>query len=101
LFLKPPAQDVGNVWFTRPQNARRRDGDDRRCVLRVEKITADGERIVTFDKMSMLCRRFHALPAYVNRPSDESDAARYQTVFARKPGAWLRLRLVCILRPRS
>jgi S-adenosylmethionine:tRNA ribosyltransferase-isomerase len=27
------------------------------------------------------------LPPYVNRPSDESDAARYQTVFAREPGA--------------
>src|SRR5204862_761753 len=27
------------------------------------------------------------LPPYVNRPSDETDAARYQTVFAREPGA--------------
>ncbi len=70
--------------------------------LRVEKITADGERIVTFDQdVDVYAGGSMPLPPYVNRPSDETDVARYQTVFAQSPGPWLRLRLVCILRPRS
>src|SRR6266576_909418 len=57
------------------------------CLL-VEKITADGERIVTFDKdVDVYAGGSMPLPPYVNRSSDESDAARYQTVFAREPGA--------------
>src|SRR5882757_46485 len=56
--------------------------------LRVEKITEDGERIVTFDKdVDVYAGGSMPLPPYVNRPSDESDGARYQTVFAREPGA--------------
>jgi len=56
--------------------------------LRVEKITADGERIVAFDQgVDVYAGGSMPLPPYVNRPSDESDAARYQTVFAREPGA--------------
>jgi S-adenosylmethionine:tRNA ribosyltransferase-isomerase len=56
--------------------------------LRVEKVTADGERIVAFDKdFDVYASGSMPLPPYVNRPSDESDAARYQTVFAREPGA--------------
>ena len=56
--------------------------------LRVEEITADGERIVAFDKdVDVYASGSMPLPPYVNRPSDETDAARYQTVFAREPGA--------------
>src|SRR6516165_9750262 len=56
--------------------------------LRVEKITADGARIVTFDKgVDVYARGSIPLPPYVNRASDETDAVRYQTVFAREPGA--------------
>jgi S-adenosylmethionine:tRNA ribosyltransferase-isomerase len=56
--------------------------------LRVEKITADGERIVTFDQdVDIYAGGSMPLPPYLKRPSDESDAARYQTVFAREPGA--------------
>jgi S-adenosylmethionine:tRNA ribosyltransferase-isomerase len=56
--------------------------------LRVEKITADGERIVAFDRdVDVYAGGSMPLPPYVNRPSDETDAARYQTVFAREPGA--------------
>jgi S-adenosylmethionine:tRNA ribosyltransferase-isomerase len=56
--------------------------------LRVEKITADGARIVTFDKdVDVYAGGSMPLPPYVNRPSDETDAARYQTTFAREPGA--------------
>jgi S-adenosylmethionine:tRNA ribosyltransferase-isomerase len=56
--------------------------------LRVEKITADGERIVAFDKdLDVYAGGSMPLPPYVNRVSDETDTARYQTVFAREPGA--------------
>ena len=56
--------------------------------LRVEKITANGERIVAFDRdIDVYAYGSMPLPPYVNRPSDETDAARYQTVFAREPGA--------------
>lgn len=56
--------------------------------LRVEEITADGERIVTFDKeVDIYAGGSMPLPPYINRPSDETDAACYQTVFAREAGA--------------
>lgn len=56
--------------------------------LRVEKITADGERIVMFDEdVDVYAGGSMPLPPYVNRPSDELDGARYQTVFAREAGA--------------
>jgi S-adenosylmethionine:tRNA ribosyltransferase-isomerase len=56
--------------------------------LRVDKITADGARIVTFDQgIDVYAGGSMPLPPYVNRPSDETDAARYQTIFAREPGA--------------
>jgi S-adenosylmethionine:tRNA ribosyltransferase-isomerase len=56
--------------------------------LRVEKITADGERIVAFDQdVDVYARGSMPLPPYVNRPSEATDAARYQAVFAREPGA--------------
>ena len=56
--------------------------------LRVEKITAQGERIVAFDKdVDVYAGGSMPLPPYVNRASDETDTARYQTVFARESGA--------------
>src|SRR5947199_649822 len=56
--------------------------------LRVEKITADGERIVAFDQdVDVYAGGSMPLPPYVNRPSEATDAARYQAVFAREPGA--------------
>jgi S-adenosylmethionine:tRNA ribosyltransferase-isomerase len=56
--------------------------------LRVETITANGERIVAFDRdVDVYAGGSMPLPPYVKRPSDEMDAARYQTVFAREPGA--------------
>jgi S-adenosylmethionine:tRNA ribosyltransferase-isomerase len=56
--------------------------------LRVEEITANGERIVAFDRdVDVYAAGSMPLPPYVNRPSDETDAARYQTVFARESGA--------------
>ena len=56
--------------------------------LQVEKITVDGERIVTFDKdVDVYAGGAMPLPPYVTRSSDETDAIGYQTVFAREPGA--------------
>ena len=56
--------------------------------LRVEEITTDGERIVVFDKdINVYAGGSMPLPPYLNRPSDETDSTRYQTVFAREPGA--------------
>jgi S-adenosylmethionine:tRNA ribosyltransferase-isomerase len=57
-------------------------------AMQVEKVTPDGERIVALDKDV----DFHAggsmpLPLYISRPSDDNDAARYQTVFAYAAGA--------------
>src|SRR5262245_52494286 len=56
--------------------------------LRVDKITADGERIIAFDKdVDVYAGGTMPLPPYLNRASDEMDTTRYQTVFAREPGA--------------
>jgi len=56
--------------------------------LRVDEITAAGERIVTFDNdIDVYAGGCMPLPPYLNRPSDKTDTARYQTVFAREPGA--------------
>src|SRR5215471_11839102 len=56
--------------------------------LRVDRITADGERIVTFDKeVDVYAGGSMPLPPYLNRASDEMATTRYQTVFAREPGA--------------
>ena len=57
------------------------------CLL-VDEITEAGERIVTFDRdIDVYAGGSMPLPPYVNRFSDETDAARYQTVFAVEPGA--------------
>jgi S-adenosylmethionine:tRNA ribosyltransferase-isomerase len=56
--------------------------------LRIEKITADGQRVVGLEKeVDVYAGGSMPLPPYVSRPSDKTDAARYQTVFAREPGA--------------
>ena len=57
-------------------------------TLRVEEITPDGERIVALDKDSDLSAGGSMpLPPYINRGSDDKDAARYQTIFAHAAGA--------------
>ena len=56
--------------------------------LRVEKITPDGERIVALDEdVDLYIGGSMPLPPYIRRASNEEDKARYQTVFARTPGA--------------
>ena len=57
-------------------------------TLRVEQITPDSERIAKLDEdVDLYAGGSMPLPPYINRPSDEKDAARYQTVFAHAPGA--------------
>jgi len=57
-------------------------------TLCIEEITPDGERIVTLDEdIDLYAGGSTPLPPYIERDSDEEDAARYQTVFARAAGA--------------
>jgi len=54
----------------------------------VIEILPDGERVIAFCGVVDLEKNGHLpLPPYMHRQSDESDAARYQTVFAHNPGA--------------
>jgi len=57
-------------------------------TLRIEEITDGGERIVALDKeVDLYAGGSMPLPPYINRASDDKDAARYQTVFAHAAGA--------------
>jgi S-adenosylmethionine:tRNA ribosyltransferase-isomerase len=57
-------------------------------TLQVEKITSDGERIVTLNEnVDLYSGGSMPLPPYVGREADAEDATRYQTVFAQAPGA--------------
>ena len=57
-------------------------------TLRVEEITPDGERIMALDEdVDLYIGGSVPLPPYIGRASNEEDEARYQTVFARTPGA--------------
>jgi S-adenosylmethionine:tRNA ribosyltransferase-isomerase len=58
------------------------------AMLRVEKITPDGERIVVLNAdIDLYSGGSVPLPPYIRRGSDTEDATRYQTVFAHTPGA--------------
>jgi S-adenosylmethionine:tRNA ribosyltransferase-isomerase len=54
----------------------------------VERVLADGERVIRFDREVDL-EQFGALPLppYLGRGAEPGDTQRYQTVFARTPGA--------------
>ena len=57
-------------------------------TLCVEKITADGERIMVLNEdVDLYSGGSMPLPPYIRRESDADDATRYQTVFAHTPGA--------------
>jgi len=59
-----------------------------KVALRVDEITANGERIVASDEeLDPYSGGSMPLPPYIKRPSDDEDLARYQTVFARATGA--------------
>ncbi len=59
-----------------------------KVALRVDEITANGERIVASDEeLDPFSGGSMPLPPYIKRPSDDEDLARYQTVFAHATGA--------------
>jgi len=54
----------------------------------VEKIDDEGERVVRFDRaIDPYSGGQIPLPPYLDRAADADDALRYQTVFAKEPGA--------------
>jgi len=54
----------------------------------VESITEKGERMVRFEReIDIEAHGQLALPHYMDREPEDADRARYQTVFAREPGA--------------
>ncbi len=54
----------------------------------VEAVLADGERLIRFDQPIDLEEHGQlALPHYMERAEDPADRERYQTVYAREPGA--------------
>jgi S-adenosylmethionine:tRNA ribosyltransferase-isomerase len=58
------------------------------ATVRVEEICAGGERVISLDREENFFEGGAIpLPPYLRRPSDSSDAERYQTVFAEVPGA--------------
>jgi S-adenosylmethionine:tRNA ribosyltransferase-isomerase len=55
---------------------------------RVEEITGTGERILRVDQdIDVYAGGSMPLPPYLERPSDDEDDTRYQTVFAQTAGA--------------
>jgi S-adenosylmethionine:tRNA ribosyltransferase-isomerase len=56
--------------------------------LRVEEVLAQGERIIVLESdLDVYASGSMPLPPYIARASDAEDDVRYQTVFARTPGA--------------
>ncbi|HEY3664327.1 MAG TPA: tRNA preQ1(34) S-adenosylmethionine ribosyltransferase-isomerase QueA [Chthoniobacterales bacterium] len=56
--------------------------------LQVEEIESEGERIVRLEREIDPYRGGRMpLPPYIDRAADAEDATRYQTVFAKEPGA--------------
>ena len=56
--------------------------------LRVEEVLSGGERIVALEKdIDLYAGGSMPLPPYIGRASDVADETRYQTVFAKTPGA--------------
>ncbi|MDA7922160.1 tRNA preQ1(34) S-adenosylmethionine ribosyltransferase-isomerase QueA [Verrucomicrobiales bacterium] len=54
----------------------------------VEVCEAGGERIIEFDQAPDEAKHGHlALPPYIERPDEDADKDRYQTVYAREAGA--------------
>ena len=57
-------------------------------IARVEEIAEDGARVILLSEdIDLFAGGSMPLPPYIKRASDAQDDARYQTVFARAPGA--------------
>jgi S-adenosylmethionine:tRNA ribosyltransferase-isomerase len=58
------------------------------AILRVEEISPEGERIVSLNEdVDLYAGGSMPLPPYIGREGDAEDEQRYQTIFARAPGA--------------
>ncbi|HYK23340.1 MAG TPA: tRNA preQ1(34) S-adenosylmethionine ribosyltransferase-isomerase QueA [Candidatus Acidoferrum sp.] len=58
------------------------------ATLRVDEITSDGNRIISLDQdVDLHAGGTMPLPPYIGRDGDLADETRYQTVFAKSPGA--------------
>jgi S-adenosylmethionine:tRNA ribosyltransferase-isomerase len=58
------------------------------ATAQVDEILPDGVRVIVLDEeVDLYAGGSMPLPPYLGRDSDEQDDARYQTVFAREPGA--------------
>jgi S-adenosylmethionine:tRNA ribosyltransferase-isomerase len=57
-------------------------------MVRVEETCPEGERIVSLEREIDPCAGGEVpLPPYLHRPADAQDLERYQTVYAKSPGA--------------
>ncbi|MBQ9179827.1 MAG: tRNA preQ1(34) S-adenosylmethionine ribosyltransferase-isomerase QueA [Firmicutes bacterium] len=94
----------GDTWETMVRPGRRlkvgdkvifgTHSDDEKYVLKAEILDygEDGTRIVRFDYDGIFMERLEEigsmpLPPYIERPADEADSDRYQTVYAREEGS--------------
>jgi S-adenosylmethionine:tRNA ribosyltransferase-isomerase len=58
------------------------------AIARVEEIRGEGERVIALsEEIDLYAGGSMPLPPYLGRDSDAEDETRYQTVFARNPGA--------------
>ncbi|MFH1809590.1 MAG: tRNA preQ1(34) S-adenosylmethionine ribosyltransferase-isomerase QueA [Pseudomonadota bacterium] len=92
LLLTDPVDD--RCWWTLAKGVRRlRVGSElwlQTARARVEEIADDGRVRVCLDDdvLAVAEREGHVpLPPYIARPDDAADRYRYQTVFAKQPGA--------------
>lgn len=98
LLLLSKSEDGTNKWFAmgRASKALRPDMDlvlcDGSLQARILRVLGDGQLEVELEGAGNVDRLIEEvgevpLPPYIQRPADESDRARYQTVFARETGA--------------
>ena len=89
LFLEPTGPDL---WLCMVKPGRKLPLGASTSVGGVSGVVAEilpsGERLIQFSAPVHLDRIGQLpIPPYLNRPVEPSDAARYQTIFARHPGA--------------
>jgi S-adenosylmethionine:tRNA ribosyltransferase-isomerase len=89
LFLEPSA---GNRWLCMAKPGRKLPSGASTSVGGVPGIVREvlptGERFIDFEAPIDLDRIGQVpIPPYLGRPADASDSERYQTIFARHPGA--------------
>ncbi len=94
LLLVRPFEDGSWEALARPGRRLRPgveiafDGSD--GVVTVVEVLPDGHRRVTFDRDAEALMASHGrtpLPPYIQREADDADSERYQTVYAKEPGA--------------